>query len=169
MIPMFQEAIEWRETWAKRYTFAPKWMNKNHETYIGFLRAIKHQLSINQGDEAVMLETNAPKLGAYDATDDTVSHTASNTADNGLTDLTPDQVDFLAFLGAVLALAQEAAALWKEVEEGKLPIWTAAARKLHPPETSDMSHGTNHSPHICRCPFGSVIFSVLTMGTLRRQ
>lgn len=154
MIPMFQETIEWRETWAKRYTFAPEWMKENHKTYIGFLKGIKHQLSINQGDEAVMFETNTPHLGADDTTDDTVNDPAYNAADYGLIDLTPDQVDFLAFLGAVLALAEEAAALWKEVGEGKLPIWTAAARKWHPPETSDMFRGAGHPPHICRCPFG---------------
>jgi len=146
MISMFQEAIEWRETWAKRYTFAPKWMKENHKTYIDFLKGIKRQLSKNQGDKAVAFETNTPKLGVGDTTDDTVNDTASNTADNGLTDLTPDQVDFLAFLGAVLALAQEAAALWKEVEEGKLPIWTAAARKWHPPRrlTCSMVQATRH-------------------------
>ncbi|EOA81106.1 uncharacterized protein SETTUDRAFT_35980 [Exserohilum turcica Et28A] len=40
--------------------------------------------------------------------------------------LTLEQAEFLAFLASLMALASEAAALWREVAQGKLPIWTAS-------------------------------------------
>lgn len=112
------KAIKYRTEWGNRYTFAPQRKKTNHDKYVRFLEGILHQLSdYDKGQEATL------------ATRD--QHLEEREQERGNTDdfkgcLTLEQAEFLAFLASLMALASEAAALWGEVAQGKLPIYTAS-------------------------------------------
>jgi hypothetical protein len=125
-------AIECRTEWGKRYKCAPQHMQDGHKIYINFLHGIQCQLSVyGKGKEATIGLKEQLKVGKEEEA----------TMDDTKVGLTLEQAEFLAFLASLMALSSEAAALWGEVAQGKLPIWTASSCKLTQSVlTMDSSH-----------------------------
>jgi hypothetical protein len=115
------DAIECRTEWGKRYKCAPQHMYDGHKTYINFLQGIQYQLSAYKKGKEATIEVIEQQLKAGEEEEGTMDDTKAG--------LTLEQAEFLAFLASLMALASEAAALWGEVAQGKLPIWTASTCK----------------------------------------
>jgi hypothetical protein len=115
------DAIECRTEWGKRYKYAPQHMHNGHVIYIKFLQGIHYQLSTNKKEKVATIEMTEQQLKAGEEEEGTM--------DDIKVGMTLEQAEFLAFLASLMALASEAAALWGEVAQGKLPIWTASTCK----------------------------------------
>jgi hypothetical protein len=115
------DAIKYRTEWGKRYKYAPQHIQDGHKTYVNFLQGIQYQLSAYKKGKEATTEVIGQHLKAGEKEEGTM--------DDIKVGLTLEQAEFLAFLASLMALASEAAALWGEVKQGKLPIWTASTCK----------------------------------------
>jgi hypothetical protein len=86
--------------------------------YIDFLTSIHQQLTALKENKAAVTHVTEQRADEQEI------------AGDGETNLTPSQADFLAFLECLIILAREAARLFEDVTQGKLPIWTASTGKL---------------------------------------
>lgn len=142
------KAIELRTTCSKYYKFAPILSQEGHEKYIKFLNGIKEQLRAYKNDQKAViaikehdlvekagrqmvvdvkeqwLEEEQQSQGAQQAKEASMQDGREVGDDDS--SLTLAQTDFLSFLDFLMALTRNAAALWKEVVQDKLPIWVAS-------------------------------------------
>jgi hypothetical protein len=110
-----------------------------HWRYIQFLRYIqKHLKMIEKDRKALVPETEQLEEEAQPSEEevhqaneardeDDEEPDKSEKADEG--SLTFAQEEFFFFLGILMTQVEEAAALWTEVKQGKLPIWVAVICK----------------------------------------
>jgi hypothetical protein len=110
---LLQEAISLRNAWSTRFSYAPSWKQDNHAMYIEYFEGI---LNVCTRNKLVTVDAEEPHQEDKEVGDDE-------------SDLGPAQVDFLAFLDDLMAMARTAADLWDEVALGDLPIWTASIRE----------------------------------------
>ncbi|KAH7113088.1 hypothetical protein EDB81DRAFT_826685 [Dactylonectria macrodidyma] len=108
-----KQAIALRRECGEYYESAPSRGQTCHQTYIEFLEEIKEMLEQDLAEDETQQAKEARNEDNEEADEDEAA-------------LTPDQVDFLAFLEILMTLAGKAAALWTEVAQDKLPIWVAS-------------------------------------------
>lgn len=142
---LIDQAIYSRRECQKYFLFAPSQKIRGHQAYIDFLEEIKEKLGMSRKDQEALKDTEheAPQIEvdkkqceevgghqteglAQQAREAERRANVDDDDDDGDDALTLDQADFLAFLENLLAFAEEAAAIWTEVAQNKLPIYVAS-------------------------------------------
>lgn len=146
------DEITLRKECAMHYALRPRQSqesrvsHKFHGIYVRYLEYIKKQLSKYKSDREarVVVKEQDPAVNEIEQLEEEVHHANEARSED---DEEPDdkkeadndekanddegaptlaQADFFIFLEILIAQIEEAAALWTEVKQGKLPIWVAA-------------------------------------------
>ena len=120
LVNQLDETIRLREKCGERFKFAPTRYQTGHQKRIGFLKDIQQYLGECNNDQAFVVEVIAQPPG-------------ERTTNNDKPGLTLAQEEFRHFYDSLIYIIDEAIALWTQVADDNLSIWTASVCTVAPP------------------------------------